>query len=165
MQKFDYQKKRLTALPEYISVISSNSCARIRIDDIEALEQDGRKVHVITASKDYVFYGGLNTIAASLAERAFYRPLKSLIINLDHVRDISKFAITFSSGQSISLGKNALLSAKRAYKRYLLRYPPYTMWEPMALSGGFISEPYTDGNDMIIETEIEDDERPPEMLN
>ena len=49
MQKYDYQKKRRYALPEYISVISANNYAKIRIDDIEILEQDGRKIHVITA--------------------------------------------------------------------------------------------------------------------
>jgi hypothetical protein len=165
MQKYDYQKNRLKALPEFISVISSNSCAKIRIDDIEILEQEGRKVHVITAAKDYAFYGALNTLAESLAERAFYRPIKSLIINLDHVSEITSYAVIFSSGQSVSLGKNALLSTKRAYKRYLLRYPPYTMWEPLAMVGGFVSEPYA-GNDELSVTDLEKDKKtPPELLN
>jgi hypothetical protein len=153
MQKYDYQKKRRTALPEYISVISANKCAKIKIDDIEVIEQEGRKVHVITAAKDYSFYGGLNTLAGSLAERAFYRPIKRLIINLDHVSDINSYSVNFQSGQSVALGKNALLSTKRAYKRYLLRYPPYTIWQPMGMSGSAVSEPdineekpSTDGN-------------------
>ena len=142
MQKYDYQRKRRTALPEYISVISANKCAKIKIDDIEVIEQEGRKVHVITAAKDYSFYGNLDTIAGSLAERAFYRPIKRLIINLDHISDLSSDSINFYSGQTVALGKNALLSTKRAYKRYLMRYPPYTIWEPMALSGTAVSELY-----------------------
>ena len=141
MQKYDYQRKRRTALPEFISVISSNKCAKIKIDDIEVIEQEGRKVHVITAAKDFSFYGELDTLARSLAERAFYRPIKRLIINLDHVSDINSYSVNFQSGQSVSLGKNALLSTRRAYKRYLLRYPPYTIWEPMELSGAAVSEP------------------------
>ena len=144
MQKYDYQRKRRTALPEYISIISSNKCAKIKIDDIEVIEQEGRKVHVITAAKDYSFYGGLNILAGSLAERAFYRPIKRLIINLDHVSDINSYSVNFQSGQSVALGKNALLSTKRAYKRYLLRYPPYTIWEPLELSGAAVSEPDID---------------------
>ena len=71
MPKYDYQKNRRHALPEYISVISTNSYAKIRIDDIEVLEQDGKRVRVITASRSYSFYGMLNTIAESLAERPF----------------------------------------------------------------------------------------------
>ncbi len=142
MQKFDYQRKRRTALPEFISVISASRCAKIRIDDIEVIEQEGRRVHVITAARDYSFYGNIDTIAGSLAERAFYRPIKRLIINLDHVSDISSYSVNFNSGQSVALGKNALLSTKRAYKRYLLRYPPYTIWEPMEMLAGSVSEPY-----------------------
>ena len=140
MQKYDYQRKRRTALPEYISVISANKCAKIKIDDIEVIEQEGRKVHIITAAKDFSFYGGLNTLAGSLAERAFYRPIKRLIINLDHVSDINSYSINFQSGQSVALGKNALLSTKRAYKRYLLRYPPYTIWEPVEVPGATVAE-------------------------
>jgi hypothetical protein len=146
MQKFDYQRKRRTALPEFISVISANKCAKIKIDDIEVIEQDGRKVHVITAAKDYSFYGGIDTIVGSLAERAFYRPIKRLIINLDHISDISNYSVNFNSGQSVALGKNALLNTRKAYKRYLLRYPPYTIWEPMSMMAGSVSEPYKEEN-------------------
>ena len=155
MQKYDYQRKRRTALPEYISIISSNKCAKIKIDDIEVIEQEGRKVHVITAAKDYSFYGGLNILAGSLAERAFYRPIKRLIINLDHVSDINSYSVNFQSGQSVALGKNALLSTKRAYKRYLLRYPPYTIWNPMEMAGASVSEPYA-GEDKLTDGDNQD---------
>ena len=162
MQKYDYQRKRRNALPEYISVISANKCAKIRIDDIEVIEQDGRKVHVITAAKDYSFYGGINTIAGSLAERAFYRPIKRLIINLDHISDISSYSVNFNSGQSVALGKNALLSTRRAYKKYLMRYPPYTIWEPMDLSGASVSESYKE--EEMLQTEENVSAKPPEKL-
>jgi DNA-binding LytR/AlgR family response regulator len=162
MQKFDYQRKRRMALPEFISVISSSKCAKIRIDDIEVIEQDGRKIHVITAARDYTFYGSINTIAKSLAERAFYRPIKRLVINLDHVSDINSYGVSFSSGQSIALGKNALLSTRRAYKKYLLRYPPYTIWEPVVLSGGAVSESYED--DASSENDTIENEKSPKKL-
>ena len=161
MQKYDYQRKSQPALPEYISVISTNRCAKIKIDDIEVIEQEGRKVHVITAAKDYSFYGGLNTIASSLAERAFYRPIKRLIINLDHVSDINSSSVNYQSGQSVALGKNALLCTQRAYKRYLLRYPPYTIWEPVNVSGGAVAEPYTDEDlpAVLIEKPLEEEQK------
>ena len=79
---------RLQAPPEFISVISANQCARIRINDIEMIEQEGRRLHIITAEKDYSFYGTLNAIAVSLADRAFYRVLSSMVINFDHVKEI-----------------------------------------------------------------------------
>ena len=165
MQKYDYQKKRKHALPEYISVISSSNCAKIRIDDIEVLEQDGRRVHVITAARDYTFYGALNTIAESLAERAFFRPIKRMIINLDHVNNITGYSVCFNSGQSVTLGKNAMLSLKRAYKRYLLRYPPYTIWEPLLMVGGSVSEPHEKDDAALGIEDMNDDTPDPDMLN
>ncbi len=117
-------------LPKYISVISSNQCARIRIDDIEMIEQEGRRVHVVTAEKDYTFYESMKVIARLLADRGFYRPMNGMIINLDHVKDITGFYVNFYSGQSISMGKNSIGRMRQAYKRYLLRYPPYSLWEP-----------------------------------
>ena len=116
-------------------------------------------MHVITAAKDYSFYGSLNTIAGSLAERAFYRPIKRLIINLDHISDISNYSVNFYSGQSVALGKNALLSTKRAYKKYLLRYPPYTIWEPMELSGGSVSEPYIEEEKLKTDSDLNEEKQ------
>ena len=108
---------RLQAPPEFISVISANQCARIKINDIEMIEQEGRRLHVITAEKDYSFYGALNSIAVSLVDRAFYRVLHSLVVNFDHVKEITGISIKFFSGQSVTLGRNTINKTKRAYKR------------------------------------------------
>lgn len=146
MHKNDYQKKRIRALPDYISVISPNNYARIKIEDIETVEQDGRKLHIKTTEKNYMFYGTISTLAECLAERAFFRPLKSIIINLDQVKEISGFSVIFNTGQSIGLGRNAMQETKRAYKRYLLRYPPYTVWEPIITEAGAVSDNKDESN-------------------
>lgn len=138
--QLDYQKKRLRPLPEYISVISGKKCAKIKIDDIELVEQNGRKLRVITPARDYEFYGTLNTLAEALCERAFYRPMKTMVINLDQVSDISGYTINFYSGQTLTIGKNALANMKKAFKKYLLRYPPYTIWEPMMVAQSYVGD-------------------------
>ena len=159
----DYQKKRVRALPEYISVISSKKCAKIRIDEIEMLEQDGRKLHVMTPDRDYEFYGALNTIAEVLCERAFFRPMKTLIINLDQVSDIGGYNINFYSGRTIAVGKNALSNMKKAFKQYLLRYPPYTAWEPVTTSQSYVADP---GNGFEEERKVKKSKKTDtEMLN
>lgn len=127
--------------PEYISVISGSNCAKIRIDDIEAIEQEGRKLHVVTAAGDYCFFENISNVIMSIADRAFFRPMKSLIINFDHVKDISGVQVNFYSGQSVTMGKNSIAKTRKAFKRYLLRYPPYSLWEP-ALSVAERNEVY-----------------------
>ena len=124
------QQETYEGLPEYISIISASQCARIKIDDIEIIEQEGRKIHIVTAERDYAVYESINTIIMSLGNRAFYRPMKGLIINLDHVKDITGYYVNFYSGQSVTMGRNSIGKTRQAYKRYLLRYPPYTMCEP-----------------------------------
>ena len=125
--------RRLKAPPDYISVISASECARIKISDIEIIEQDGRRIHVVTAERDYSFYGSLNSIAVSLADRAFYRILKSMIVNFDHVKDITGISINFNSGQSVTVGRNTIIKTRKAYKRYLMKYPPYSLWDPIQM--------------------------------
>ena len=117
-------------MPKYISVISSSQCARIEIDQIMVVEQEGRKLHIITPDRDYSVYQNIRDIIPSLAGRAFYRPIKGLIINLDHVRDISGHDINFYTGQTITLGKNSIGETRKAFKQYLRKYPPYSLWEP-----------------------------------
>lgn len=128
MEKQFYPVKGNGGMPEYISVISSSQCGRIRIDDIEVIEQEGRKLHIITAEKDYSFYERLSELIPTLIGRAFYRPIKGLIINFDHVKDITGNSIAFRSGQSVTLGKNTITKTRTAYKKYLMSYPPYSLW-------------------------------------
>ena len=125
---------------KYISIVGGSHCARIEINDIEMLEQEGRRLHIVTAERDYAFYGTLNSIATALADRAFYRVMKSVIINFDHVRDIRGISVNFNSGQSITLGRNTLNRTRKAYKRYLMKYPPYSLWDPHQLSSMSVYE-------------------------
>ena len=124
------QKAEGRELPEYLSIISGSQCARIMIDDIECIEQDGRRLHIVTPERDYILYESMNSIVMSLAERAFFRPMKGLVVNLDHVKDITGCFVNFYSGQSVSMGKNSISRVRAAYKKYLLKYPPYSLWEP-----------------------------------
>lgn len=128
MERQFYPVKGNGGMPEYISVISSSQCGRIRIDDIEVIEQEGRKLHIITAEKDYSFYERIAELIPTLIGRAFYRPIKGLIINFDQVKDIAGNSVAFRSGQSVTLGKNTITKTRSAYKKYLMSYPPYSLW-------------------------------------
>ena len=114
-------------IPEFISVISSSKCARIRIEDIEVIEQEGRRLHVITADREYSFYESMKDVIMCLYGRAFYRPVKGLIINFNHVKEISGTTVSFHSGHIVTMGKNSITRTRSSYKKYLMRFPPYTM--------------------------------------
>lgn len=117
---------------EFISIVNASKCAKIKIEDIEIIEQDGRKVHIVTGDKDYSLYTTMNSIAIHLEGRSFYRAMKGLIVNFDHVKDISGFFVNFYSGQCVTMGRNNIGKTKVAFRQYLKQYPPYTSWEPFS---------------------------------
>jgi len=129
--------------PEYLSIVSSKTVAKIRIDDIEVIEQETRKLHIITADEDYQVFTSIDAVVPYLEGRAFYRAMKTLVINLKQVRNISGFYVTFQSGQSVTMGRNNIVKARDAFRLYLLSYPPYMSWEPQSRVAERINE---DGN-------------------
>ena len=112
-------------LPTMISIVTASQCARISIDDIEMLEQVGRVLHLITADRDYSIYASINTIAPALKGRSFFRPLNSVIINFDHVKDMEDSYIYFRSGQCTTMGRNAFGKTRAEFRKYLEGTPEY----------------------------------------
>lgn len=106
--------------------MSNKRCAKVPIKDIEAIEQEGRKLHIITGNDEFVCYEKIDRVAPLLLNKNFYRPMKSLIVNFDKVKEVTSQEVSFYSGQSISMGKNNLCKLRGAYKRFLKNYPPFT---------------------------------------
>ncbi len=158
------------SLPEYISVISASRCARIRIEDIEVIEQEGRRLHVITAGREYCFYESMKEVIMCLYGRAFYRPVKGLIINFSHVKEISGNAVTFYSGHVVTMGKNSITRTRASFKKFLMRYPPYSMVDinPAAMQvaeNNLFIEPQPEKKRPYAKAEKERDTNLPNTLN
>ena len=112
-------------LPTMISIITRTNCARIGINEIEMVEQIGRVLHLITADRDYSLYENIENIAGAFKGRCFFRPLNSIIINFDCVRDMDDSFIRFYSGKSTTLGKNAFGKTRAEFRKYLEAIPEY----------------------------------------
>ena len=114
-----------------ISIITGSTCAQVAIDDIEFIDRECKALLIYTSSYIYKTFAKINDIAYSLVGRSFFRPLVGLIINFDKVRRIDKYEIEFESGRKIGIGRNNHSKIRRAYKKYLFRYPPYVTvdWE------------------------------------
>lgn len=107
-------------------IFTHNEYTKINIDNIQFVEQSGRKLHVVTGdNKEYVFYGRLEEIAHLLVGKNFYRPLKTLVINFDMVESVSRQEISFISGINYAVGRNNMIKTRRAFKNYILGYAPF----------------------------------------
>lgn len=109
-----------------IIIISGNTFARIKFNDIEMIEQIGRKIKLCTESEEYIFYDKMNDIASVLIGSTFYRAMKSLIVNFDKMVNIRDGVLLFESGRKFAIGRNNYLILKRSFKNYLMKYPPYS---------------------------------------
>ncbi len=111
---------------EYLSVMSGTTMALIKIEDIEYIERRGRRSYIQMEHKRYATTEKIQVIASQIGGRAFFRAMDSLIINFDHVERMEADGIYFSSGHVFSMGKNNMAKTRKAYKMYLLRFPPYS---------------------------------------
>ena len=111
---------------DYISVITNKVCARVRIEDIETIEQEGRRMHIFTMFEEFVCYESIERLAPLLVGRTFYRAKKGLVFNFKKVARIENGEIIMESGRVYALGRNNLIKTRKAYKNYLLGYPPFS---------------------------------------
>ena len=120
-----------TEKTDTLSINTGTTCAQVGIDDIEFIDREGKSLSIYTSLYVYKTYAKIDDIAYPLIGRAFYRPLVGLIINFDKVKKIDKFEIEFESGRRIAIGRNNHSKVRKAYKKYLFRYLPYTSidWE------------------------------------
>jgi hypothetical protein len=109
-----------------LSVVSKRTCAQIPLDEIEYIEKSSRKLLIVTGSRKYECRADIEDVVPYLAGKAFYRPMKSMIINFLRVKRMEDSEILFDSGRRYTMGKNNLCRTKMAYRRYLYRYPPFS---------------------------------------
>ena len=124
-----YRDSNNPTMPSMISIVSAKYCARLSIDDIEYIEQIGRVLHIYTLEKDYSIYENIYKIEGMLVGRGFYKPLRSMIINFDHINNIDENIIVFESGRTVMIGKNALSRTRDIYRKFLQGYPNLIMFE------------------------------------
>ena len=108
-----------------LSIITAKSCAKIYIEDIEYIEQVGRKLELVTADLKYGVYDNMGHLLPYFSNKGFYRPMKGLLINFEQVRNIEEDSVFFESGNLISMGRNNISKTRNAFRKYLQQYPSY----------------------------------------
>lgn len=129
----EYKEVRAKEIPkqqeypatECISIMSNTRYARVPIKDIELIEQESRRLHIITGDDEYICYERIERLSRLLGEGNFYKAMKSIIVNFDRVKEVTGQEVVFVSGRKLCMGKNNLMKLRKAFKYYLLQYPPF----------------------------------------
>lgn len=123
-----------------IVIVSGNTFARIKFEDIEMIEQIGRKVKLCTHTGEYLFYDKIDDVAAVLIGSTFYRAMKSVIVNFEKMVNLRDGILLFESGRKYAMGRNNYLLLKRNFKKYLMKYPPFSDCDTFGRAGMYVAE-------------------------
>ena len=104
---------------EYIVVKTQQSVSKVYIDDIIYIMRNGRKLNLITTSRNYGFYSKIEDLHF-LHEQPFYFVRKGLCINLERTVNMEGSCIEFEDGTCVYTGRDSFIKARQRFYRYLL---------------------------------------------
>lgn len=95
---------------------------KIRKIDILYIESDFHDIHIITLDEEYIYRSTLKKILEKLDSYNFIRIQKSIIVNLDYVKEIdSDNNMILRTGNIFSINRHYKKSAIEAYENHLLK--------------------------------------------
>lgn len=103
---------------QFILIISGAEAARVSADDIILVEQEGRKLHIVTSCREYRYYEKMSNLETALDGR-FYPCLKGCYVNLEHIVSMREPEIRFDNGYVFCLGRTNFIKLKQRYKLFL----------------------------------------------
>lgn len=104
---------------EYIPVCNRREVCKVYVKDILYLEQQLRKIRIVTREREHSQYGKVELFSEYLGD-SFFQCRKGLIINLDRVVAMREQTISFENDRILTLGRDNFTAAKQRFSRHLL---------------------------------------------
>ena len=104
---------------DIITVVTKSKIVRVPVTSIDVVEQEGRKLHIITAEEDYVCYDSIENLVGILNNYSIYRIMKKIIVNRRNIAKVAGGQVNFISGATICMGRNKYSEMRKAYIEYL----------------------------------------------
>ena len=95
------------------------SFIKLQLQEIVYAETYKRKLKVITLQKEYIVDSTIGDIEEQLGEKNFFKPHKSFIINLGHIKEHNNDTITMQNGVIIPISRLKLSAFKQRFVGYL----------------------------------------------
>ena len=105
----------------FIPFVNRSETSKIYIDRIMLIEQELRKINIVTDEGQYSRYGKIAELSEYLDGR-FLRCHNSYIINMDKVVKMREQTIFFENGFSIMMGRDKFLFAKQSFANYMFTH-------------------------------------------
>ncbi len=103
-----------------IALLVAGGLTFVEIDDIICMQADGAYTHIVLKNKQKILVSkNIKSFEEMLTQPCFFRPHRSYIINLNHVRQFMKQdgrCILMADGETISISKEKREEFLRLYK-------------------------------------------------
>ena len=107
-------------MEKYIPFVNRKDCCKILLKDILYLENDARRVRIMTTEGAYCQYAKLSDLEPYFREEScFFPAMKSLIVNFDYVSAMKNQIIYFNDGTEYPIGRSNYLRTKHKFVSYL----------------------------------------------
>lgn len=93
-----------TTSKKFIEITCAKEKILINVNEIELIERDARKIHIITKGEDYSVYESLDSILKRLPEN-FVRCHTGYIVNLDYTTSIHSNYLIMKDDRKITIGR------------------------------------------------------------
>jgi DNA-binding LytR/AlgR family response regulator len=103
---------------EFIPFVNRSETSKIYIENIMLIEQERRKIIILTEDNKYSWYGKIGELSEYLDNR-FLKCHSSYIINMDKVIRMREQTIFFENGYTIMVGRDKFVFAKQLFARYI----------------------------------------------
>ena len=107
-------------MEKYVPFVTKSICCRIKLSDILYIEQEGRRVNIVTEDCVNHIYGRTEDFVRYLDQR-FYPCLKGTYLNFDNVDSIRGQKVQFTGNTCYYLGRNNSIKTRPAFAMYIVR--------------------------------------------
>lgn len=103
----------------YLIIKNRNLVKKIYPDEIFYIMRDGRKLLISSRLGKYSYYEKIENVSPLLGGD-FFMLLKGVYINFKYVNEIKENKVFFENGETLYLGNNGFIRAKRKFYGYLI---------------------------------------------
>lgn len=89
----------------YFIINKNKGIIKLKLDDILYFDSDLHTVTAHTVTETYSFRGKLAEIEQNYTDKGFFKIHKSYIVNLKHIKKLSKLSVTLVNGEILYLSK------------------------------------------------------------
>lgn len=100
---------------DFFSVKTASEVRNIPLNDILYFESNRRVLIIHTRKEEVSYYGKLDDVEKSLAEKDFIRTHQSFLVNALKIKSVKKDSVELSDGEVLPVSKSKATAVKEAY--------------------------------------------------